>query len=368
MDIWVLDTTFQVVGVLDSYKSFIWTDRYCGYGDFEIYAPADNILLSMLQEDYYLWVKDSDRTMIIETIEIETDAEEGATVTVSGRSLESILERRIIRGQTVLEAEEDENLPLQEGVEKLLNENLIKPNIDSRKIEGFKFKRSEDETVVGAWVWAQYFGENLYDAIVALCESFHLGFRVLLDISSGSMEFELYSGQDRSYEQMANPHIIFSPGFENLLSSNYLSSKKAWKNAAMVAGEGEGAERILVDVSPDENEYSGLDRRELFVDAESISKTVYTDDGESTELSTEDYEEQLKQKGNEELQKVGITETFEGEIASASGYTYGSDFFLGDIVEIVDEFGHSARARVTEIIMSHDESGSSTIPTFSVVD
>lgn len=367
MDIWILDTKFQVVDVLDTYQSFIWTDRYCGYGDFEIYAPVDKNLLAVLKEGYYLQIKESDRTMMIESIEIDTDAEEGAFVTITGRSLEAILERRVIWGQTVLEQEEEEKIPLSEGVEKLLNENLIKPSIESRQIEGFAFDENrDDEAVAGAWVYAQYFGDNLYDAVVGLCESFNLGFRVLLDIPSSTMTMTLYSGKDRSYDQMANPHIVFSPDFENLLSSNYLNSKKAWKNAALVAGEGEGSERELVDVNS--GEYTGLERREVFVDAGSVSKTVYDDNGNSKTLSDKAYKNQLTQKGNEELQQTGITESFEGEIASVSGYVYGSDFCLGDIVEIVNEFGYGARARVTEIVISHDESGSSIIPTFSVVD
>lgn len=356
-----MDTSFQVVDVLDTYKSFIWTDRYCGYGDFEIYTPVDDTLLSVLKEDYYLYINGSDRTMIIESVEIDTDAEEGPFVTISGRSLESILERRVIWGQTILEGS------LQDGVAKLLNENVVEPANASRKIDHFAFKMSTDEAVTSLEVSTQYFGENLYEAVTALCNSFQLGFRVLLDISTGVMEFELYSGQDHSYSQMKNPHMIFSPDFENLLSSNYLRSKKAWKNAAMVAGEENDTERVVIDVA--EEAYAGLDRREVFVDASGISKTVYESDGsDPVQLTEEEYAAQLTQKGNEKLLQTAVTESFEGEIASVSGYTYGVDFFLGDIVEIANEFGLGAKARATEIIISHDETSNTTIPTFSVVD
>lgn len=40
MDIYVLDTNFTVVKILDTFSSFIWTDRYNLAGDFEIYTDA----------------------------------------------------------------------------------------------------------------------------------------------------------------------------------------------------------------------------------------------------------------------------------------------------------------------------------------
>ena len=39
MDIYVMDTNFKVVGIIDTYASLIWTDRLRGCGDFEIYTP-----------------------------------------------------------------------------------------------------------------------------------------------------------------------------------------------------------------------------------------------------------------------------------------------------------------------------------------
>jgi hypothetical protein len=53
MELRALDTNYIDVQVLDIFRSFIWTDRYSAYGDFEVLlAPtADN--LKFLKEDYY---------------------------------------------------------------------------------------------------------------------------------------------------------------------------------------------------------------------------------------------------------------------------------------------------------------------------
>ena len=98
MELFVLNADFESIAVIDTYESMIWTDRYNAYGDFEIYFAMDENLLEYIKEDYYLWLKDSEHSMIIEDIKIDADTEEGNRLIVTGRSLESILERRIIWG------------------------------------------------------------------------------------------------------------------------------------------------------------------------------------------------------------------------------------------------------------------------------
>ena len=40
---------------------------------------------------------------------------------------------------------------------------------------------------------------------------------------------------------------------------------------------------------------------------------------------------------------------------------------MGDIVQIVNEFGIESKARVTEMVISQDESGTDSYPTFETV-
>lgn len=41
------------------------------------------------------------------------------------------------------------------------------------------------------------------------------------------------------------------------------------------------------------------------------------------------------------------------------------DYFLGDIVQVINAYGIRAMPRIIEIIESEDENGASTVPTFS---
>lgn len=356
MQLVVLDTSFSVLQVIDSYDSLIWTERYADYGDFELVLPFLNGVLYYIDFDNYLAIKESSTVMVIEQIEIETDVESGNKLKVSGRSLESILNRRIVWKQTIL------NGKLQNGIQKLLYENIIQPTDPSRKIPNFTFKESSDTTITGLTIEAQYTGDNLFDVIKSICDVYSLGFRISL--SDTGFVFSLYNGKDRSYGQIVNPYVIFSPMYDNLISSNYLDSAKNLKTVTLVAGEGEGTARKTKEVPIDSGAGSGLSRREMYTDARDISST----DGEET-LTEAEYNSQLTERGKEKLTEYTRVTSVEGEADTHStSFTYGKDYNVGDIVEVVNEYGIETKARVIEFIRSESESGYDMYPTFSIIE
>ena len=353
MDLFILDSDLNPVVIVDSYISSIWTDRYDQYGDFELYMPMTENVLSYLKTDYYLQNRDSEHTMIIEKLLIKSDSEKGNNITASGRSLESILDRRIVWGRIVLDGN------LQTEIHRLLNECIISPTDGDRKIANFIFEESTDPAITKLTIQAQYTGDNLYSLIQKVCSDNSIGFKIAINASK-QFVFQLYSGADRSYDQTENPYVIFSPSFDNILTSNYLESRMALKNVALVAGEGQGAERKFTSVGSG----SGLSRRELFVDASDIS----SNNGEGTTLTETEYNEQLAQRGKEKLSECTDATSLEGEAETTTMFRYGEHFFTGDIVQVADEYGHEGKARVIEMVMSDDENGPSTYPTFKSIE
>lgn len=266
MDLMVLNLDLDPISVVDLYESFIWTDRYFQYGDFELYAPISANTFTVFKKNYYLQRPGSDRAMIIEEILTNSDAEDGDRVTITGRSLESILYRRVIWGQMTFSGN------FQDAIEKMLNACIISPSNPNRKIPNFVFKRSTDPRITSLTLEAQYTGDNLYDVIESLCDERKVGFRVTLNTNK-QFVFELYVGTDRSYDQTEVPYVIFSPNFDNVISSNYTESNSSLKNVALIGGEGEGSARRYTAVG----DLSGLDRREMFVDARDISSEISED-------------------------------------------------------------------------------------------
>ena len=48
-------------------------------------------------------------------------------------------------------------------------------------------------------------------------------------------------------------------------------------------------------------------------------------------------------------------------------FKYGEDFFIGDIVQIANEYGNEETAYISELVISQDEEGFSIYPTFKMV-
>lgn len=352
MDVLVLDKSFQSILLIDSFESLLWVERYVGYGDFEIYTTVDPVILNTIKKDYYIWNKESEQTMIVETKQIITEVDQSPKMIFSGRSLESILERRIIWTQTNLDGN------LQNGIKKLLDENLINPSIPDRKIDNIIFEMSDDPDITSLKLTAQYTGDNLYDTIYEICNDKGIGFKMYLT-DNHQIAFKLYSGKDRSYDQIKNPWIIFSPKFENILNSNYIESDKTLRNVALVAGEDSGTARKMFTVGSE----SGLNRRELYVDA----RDIQSETSEGT-LSNADYNERLKTRGEQKLAENEATSSFEGGIEATNTFIYGQDFFKGDIVQFVNEYGMEAKVRVMEMIRAQDTTGYNIYPTFSIIE
>lgn len=350
MDILVLDNNLNAVDIIDTYESLIWTERYNKYGDFELYAVVSDDILQLMKSDYYLETIDSEHVMIIEDMVIKADVEDGNHITITGRSLESILDRRLIWGYASLSGS------LQDGIEKLLNDAIINPTNTDRKIENFIFKASDDPVITGLTLTAQFpAGESLYEVISSICIEYGIGFKITLN-DYRQFVFELYAGADRSYDQVANPYVVFSPNFENLSNSNYAKTKSGYKNVTLVGGEGEGLDRRYTSAGSG----SGLNRREVFTDASGTTSDV----GDGTQITDEQYMAILQQKGEEALATQTVTTSFEGEAETTVLFKYGIDFFMGDILQIQNEYGHESTARVTELVTSHNEEGLSVYPTF----
>lgn len=354
MDVYVLNSTFEPEEVLDIYTSFIWTDRYAKAGDFELYLPMQFSFLRFLTGTYYISINDSEHGMVVESVKLETSSEDGIFITLSGRSYESILDRRIVWGLKTLSGN------LQNGVKSLINECIISPTDSARRIPNFIFEDSTDPAITSLTIDTQYTGDNLYDVICDICATYKIGFKITLNTSK-QLVFKLYSGVDRSYEQVSNSFVIFSPAFDNLLESNYAQDNSAYKTCTLVGGEGQGNERRYSSYIG--KSVTGLERRELFTDARDISST----DEDGNPISDSEYLKLLQTRGAERLSETDETAFFDGSLSVNNEFRYGIDFSMGDLVQVENEFGFQAKVRVTEYIRSSDVNGDSAYPSFEII-
>ena len=162
MELYVYNTDFILVGVVDAFSSFIWTDRYNECGDFELYTNATTELLNLFKKEYYVQIQESAHTMIVSDIQIETNVEEGNYLKISGKSLEYILKRRFIYPQTTYTGS------LQDAIISMLDDTIVSPENTKRQIPNFRYEESEDPNITELTIDAQYTGDDLYSVILGL--------------------------------------------------------------------------------------------------------------------------------------------------------------------------------------------------------
>ena len=342
----IMDTSFNRVGMIDGYVSFIWTERYYKVGDFELCVTISPENLALLQKDYYVCRDDSDEIGIIESIKLSSNEDGEQQLIASGRFLASIVGRRIVAQQT-----DFDNKTVPAIIQSLLNAAIISPSIAARKIPNFSF---HDDSGYKATLSVQYTGKNILTVIEDLCETYGLGFRVALE--NENFVFHLYQGTDRSYGQSENTFVVFSNDFDNLESSEYEEGYSDTVTDVLVAGEGEGLKRKTAWASKQTN--SGLARYEVFKDARNAS----TNNGE---ISDSVYLQQLVSDGLESI--TSFTKAFSGSVYF-NNYTYGKDIKIGDVCTIMNSaWGIGMNTRLIEMIESTGESGEHTMtPTFGV--
>lgn len=128
MDFNVHDATGLWVGLVENPTSAIWARRYKEPNDFELYFPASAEMLALITDDCYITCEERPEVMIVEHIEIVTDADEGDFIRVSGRGAEFVLDRRIIWEQTALKGRADA------AIYELIKQNAISPRIAARAL------------------------------------------------------------------------------------------------------------------------------------------------------------------------------------------------------------------------------------------
>ena len=84
-------------------------------------------------------------------------------------------------------------------------------------------------------------------------------------------------------------------------------------------------------------------------------------------LSNDEYISLLRQRGKETLAENTELISFEEQSETSAMFRYDEDFSMGDIVQVEDKYGHLTKSRILELVISEDENGTSTYPTFENV-
>lgn len=347
----VLSSLLVPLGLINQFTALTWTSRTTTFGGFELWCPMLPENSELLKPDNLLWIG-GDELGVIETIQKSTDEQGGTTLQVSGRFIESWLERRIIWGQY------SGTEVVSNHLRNLVTMNAISPSDPKRKIPNLTL--AVGQSPLGPSVSFSDSYSNLWTTALELANANSLFLRVKADVPKGELRFTILKGTNRSVEQSILPAVVLSTDLSDILTDSYTLDATSWCNMSLVAGAGEGIQRKTSEVN---GSLSGLSRRELFVDARDLQdyEEVITSEGTTqVPIATSVYDGMLQERGKSKLGEVPLVESFDANIRmyGPRAYEYGVDYFLGDRITMQDpNLGIQVSTEISEVQQSWDENG-----------
>lgn len=345
---------------INNYDSIMWIERYKEAGEFTLKAKLSSGIVGLLPLGSIVSHAKTYEACIVENVEISESASSDPMVTITGRSLLSYLEHRIV-GLGLADPEvatipytqyelTANGIPYQ--IMTLINEHIS--DLDAQLV--CRIETSGDVTT-NRIIKRQ----NVYQAVLDLLGLADLGIRVVRRNSNGAFNsdsltkslFYVHSGNDLSNS------IIFSWDYGELESASYLFSIKNYKNTALV--QGKYVETIVYETPISEEPY---DKRVMLVDASDIDESLVNVPG-GTELMT--IIDAMSTRGAEALANQRILNISNVDISKTTLYRYRTDYDIGDIVSISGNYGVIEQRRVIEFVEIEDENGEVGYPTLSVV-
>lgn len=242
----VYTQSLELIGILEVHRSIIWEENAFSSGSFSVDSIITSNTSTMLQPENIIWIE-GETAGIIEYVKENAD-ESGPYITVKGRTLTGILNRRVLWGLYNLSG------TVPEIMHALVDDCCVNPtrgDVDARKIPGLVLL---DTPAGGETIQLQKTGGYLLDVLQSLGETYGVSFGVRFNPAVPQMEFWTRWGENRTIYQDANNPILYSTELDDVLSSEYLYNSQDYRNVALVAGEGDGSERVYVTVENEAEE------------------------------------------------------------------------------------------------------------------
>ena len=329
----IINTNFELLGIITNFESLIcvWNYFECGTFELTIKLKKDNMLIVNKRDD---------KILLIDKIVTSTN-KNSKTMKVTGYCIKGITKRRIVATNGYDRVSED----YAENIQKhYLKNHLVESYYDNirtpeRDVPWLKIASSKNRGVKTVW---QARLTNLHDEMKHISEDTGLGWYGYLDRNEKCIYLDTIRGTDRTVNQIEDanthealkdftheqlqaytheqlqgtikhPYIIFSEKKKNLLEGKTTDDNSNYKNVGYVAGKGENEDRLITVLGT----ATGFDRREVLIDLNNI----------------EDPDE-LKTEGQKKLDTYKTIQSIEGKVYQISNMEWEKDFFLGDLVTL----------------------------------
>lgn len=304
MKITVFDEKLVKKSAIYSWVSLSWRPEYNDIGFFILSMRHSSENFNSIKEGWFLTF-DEDETktiMLVDTVQVNK-----GIVAFSGKSAAVLLKRRVsttvIFGQNV-----------ETAIQRLIS--------DMEPIDIFSLGESEGITDADVFV-DQVSDKQIIDYVKTIAQSCDVGFKTIRQ--GEKIVFSLYKPD-------INNTIKFAQKFGNVGKEKYTKTETEYYNVALVAGAGEGDERITVWSG--NTELTDMDRRELYIDARDLRL--------EEDESMDSYRQRLTARGEQRLLEQVVFEDISFEVSD--------NVQLGEIINVyLDKIGLSIQARITSL-------------------
>lgn len=336
----VFDDSLRYVAQIDDYEYLAWTRRWRRPHSFEIHINRHKNAADVLRPGHFVVMKRGNHFRIgrVEYCELGLDqtGKLSEIWRIAGKNVAGMFEARIaLHGTDTGSGYDVQSGDAETVMRHYVAVNCITPSDPNRIIPGLTLG-----TYYARGPTVQYRArfQTVADILEEISYVSGLGYEVRFDLDTKRFVFDVLQGRDLTSSQTENPPVTFSPEFGNVQMLGYRYSTLDTRNVAYVAGQGEAAERMVIEVS--DGTPVGFDRREILIDAR---------DQETAE--------QLQQRGREKLAEYGEETIMEVEYLPGGPFAYGVDFDLGDVVHVRYPGIAGMDARIVEVVEQIDASG-----------
>lgn len=255
-DVWILNSSFQKLGLVDDYTSLIWSRRYYEVGDFELYVRVTDKNMKLLNVDLsetarFIMRNDTKEVMRIEKVEISVDAEEGDFITASGRDLRCLLYQRCTMFEDLFgnsiespisgDITNADAVKIVDVIYSLVNDNVVNPHYSfTLPFTGLVItipdkdrmmplvETGEKPEIEGASTSSMVIdvGTNVGEKVEELCNDFKIGWEA--EWNGSKIVFRCYEGRNRTSS------VVFSEEFANLIKFTNIENLEDFYNTMIL--------------------------------------------------------------------------------------------------------------------------------------
>lgn len=361
-------TKMEQAEIINGLSTKMWVERYISNGEFTLTGPLDAGLKDKLPIGSFVSHLNSDEIMVVENHEINDTRGSDSQIKITGRSLETIFEIRIVGENDIGINDPPGREPWQYSIVAAYTWDqaglMIRDHIDTAYVHDQNdalpyFKTYTDATGVGVSIARIVARMPLYDALMELLKIDNLGIKCVRPGATNpfgptdpNVAIVIHKGVDKSGE------VMFSYDTGEIINANYLWSNRNLRNVALVTGK-------FLEVLVDPYSSSQLNRRVLSVDGSDLEGGLTAP---PYGTYRDPYVAAFTQRGIEALAAQNAIALSNVDVSRDSVKSqYRKDYGIGDLVTVLGDYNQFGVQRVSEYVEMEDENGESSYPTLTVV-